>query len=129
MDKIKSQELASTGESVAASFLVSAGYKVVYRNYRQPCGEIDLIVEKNQRLIFVEVKTRTYHSITSALASVSYYKRKRITRTAQVYINQNPDYANHIFRFDVIVVFYFPATDTYSIKHYEDAFYPVFDDN
>ncbi len=120
--------IAQTGENIAATYLVSHGYKVIYRNYRQPCGEIDLIVEKNQHLIFAEVKTRSSHSIASALDAVSYNKQKRITKTAQLYINQNPVFANHIFRFDVLVVFYYPDTDTYSVKHFEDAFLPVYSD-
>lgn len=128
MNTISKQTIAQTGENVAAQYLVSHGYKVIYRNYRQPCGEIDLIVEKNQHLIFTEVKTRTSHSIAAALDSVSYKKQKRITKTAQLYINQNPVFANHIFRFDVVVVFYFPKTDTYSVQHFEDAFLPIIEE-
>ena len=128
MNSKSRQIIAQTGEDIAAQYLVSNGYKVVYRNYRQPCGEIDLIVEKNQHLIFAEVKTRTSHSIAAALDSVSYKKQKRITKTAQIYINQNQVFANYIFRFDVLVVFHFPQTDTYSVKHFEDAFLPIIEE-
>lgn len=108
---------------IAAKFLINNGYTIICQNYRLRCGEIDIIVEKDQHLVFVEVKSRTSPYLNAALASVSYTKQKRISRTAQLYINQNPSYANHYFRFDVIVVNYCRMTETYSVKHFEDAFY------
>lgn len=128
MRKYSSQELFKIGENIAAQHLASCGYTIICRNFRKQCGEIDLIVEKDQHLIFCEVKTRTSHYLESALASVAYTKQKKITRTAQIYINQNPQYGNYIFRFDVLVVFYYPNTDTFAVHHLEDAFFPVLDD-
>jgi putative endonuclease len=119
--------LSTIGENVAASHLLRCGYTVVCRNFRKPCGEIDLIVEKDQRLVFCEVKTRTYHSMETALSSVNISKQRKISRTAQIYVNQNPQYGNHYFRFDVIVVFYYPETDSFEVRHIEDAFYPILD--
>jgi len=128
MNQYSLRELFKLGENVAASHLISCGYTVVCRNYRKPCGEIDLIVEKDQRLIFCEVKTRSSHSITDALASVSYTKQKRLTRTALEYINQFPIFANHQFQFDVLVVFYYRSTESFSVHHLENAFLPVLND-
>ncbi|MDD4310104.1 MAG: YraN family protein [Candidatus Cloacimonetes bacterium] len=125
MNAYSKQELSVIGESIAATHLINSGYAVVCRNFRQACGEIDLIVEKDQRLIFCEVKTRTSHYMEMALASVAYTKQKKISKTAQIYINQNPRFCNHIFRFDVLVVFYFSDTDTLSVHHFEDAFFPI----
>jgi putative endonuclease len=125
MNSYSSKELAILGENIAASHLSRCGYAVVCRNFRKPCGEIDLIVEKDQRLIFCEVKTRTSHSIETALSSVAYSKQKKISRTAQSYVSQNPRFNNHIFRFDVLVVFYYPTTDSFKVHHFEDAFFPI----
>ena len=122
------RELFKIGENIAAAHLLRSGYTEVCRNFSRPCGEIDLIVEKDQRLIFCEVKTRTSHSMQRALSSVAYTKQKKISKTAQIYISQNPQYSNYIFRFDVLVVFYFPITDSFSVHHMEDAFYPILDD-
>lgn len=118
-------DLFKIGEDLAVKHLVSTGYTLVCRNYRQTYGEIDVIVEKNQRLIFCEVKTRSYHSISRALEAVSFSKQKKLTKTAQSYINQNPQFHNHQFQFDIIVVLFEPGLDTFSVKHFEDAFLPV----
>ena len=113
------------GENVAASYLVTNGYNVVCRNFRVKQGEIDLIVEINQHLIFVEVKTRSYHSMESALANVNYRKQVHISRVAQEYCRQNSQFDNHNTRFDVIIVFRDKRNDTFSVKHFIDAFLPV----
>jgi len=125
MKQLSRQELFKIGEDIATRYLVSIGYKVVCRNYRQSCGEIDLIVEKNQLLVFCEIKTRSYHSLSSAMASVSYTKQKKITLTAQKYISQNAQFGNYYFRFDVVVVFYSAQAEEFSVHHYPDAFYPI----
>jgi putative endonuclease len=127
MKNISKQELAQTGESLAADFLVTNGYKVLCRNFRVKQGEIDLIVEKDQQLIFVEVKTRSYHSIQSALENVSHKKQTHISNVAQVYCKQNPEFGKYNTRFDVIVVLFDAATGSYNISHYPDAFLPVFE--
>ncbi len=128
MKQYTSRELFKLGEDIATKHLLSCGYTLVCRNYRKPGGEIDIIVEKNQRLIFCEVKTRTSHSLDLALASVSYRKQQKITQTALLYINDNPQYSNYLFRFDVLVLFYSANTETFSVKHFEDAFLPVVTD-
>ncbi|MCB5270384.1 MAG: YraN family protein [Candidatus Cloacimonetes bacterium] len=128
MVQISKQDLARMGENVAASYLVTDGYSVVCRNFRVKQGEIDLIVEKNQQLIFVEVKTRSYHSIVSALANVNYRKQVHITRVALEYCRQNPQFDNYNTRFDVIIVLRDKRNDSFSVKHFSDAFLPVLGD-
>lgn len=127
MKTISNKELALIGESVAADFLVTNGYQMLCRNFRVKQGEIDLIVEKDQQLIFVEVKTRSYHSIQSAIDNVTLQKQKHISRVALIYVNQNPKFDNYSTRFDVIIVLYNEATNSYNIHHYVDAFEPVLD--
>jgi len=125
MQKYSRPEFSHIGEDLAARYLISNGYTVICRNYRKRYGEIDIIVEKDQHLVFCEVKTRTSHSLNWALASINYTKQKRISRAAQLYINENPQFAKHIFRFDVLIVFYYESTDTFKVQHYEDAFEPI----
>ena len=49
------------GEDYAAQFLTKKGYRVVARNYRSRFGEIDLIAENKEYIVFAEVKTRDKH--------------------------------------------------------------------
>lgn len=128
MLKRSKQDLARLGESIAASYLVKGGYSIACKNFRVPKGEIDLIVEKNQQLIFVEVKTRSYHSMDSAVANVNHRKQVRISTVAFEYCKQNPHFDNHNTRFDVIIVFYDSRHDDFSVKHFIDAFLPVLED-
>ena len=127
MTNYSTQDLASIGEELSAKYLERQGYLLLCRNFRCRQGEIDLIVEKDQQLIFVEVKTRSYHSITSAVENIHYRKQQRISRTAQTYLNQNPDYGKYNTRFDAIIVLHDKRDETFKIHHFEDAFLPVLD--
>ncbi len=128
MDKPIPNTLFKTGEKIAQAYLVSHGYLILSNNFRRRTGEIDIIAKTENTLVFVEVKTRSYHSINSALANVGYTKQRKISITAVEYINQFPDLGNLQTRFDVIVVFYNSMEDNYSVKHFIDAFLPVYDD-
>jgi len=127
MDIPNKKELFETGERIAQVHLKSKGYQMLSHNYRRQTGEIDIIARTGNTLVFVEVKTRSYHSISSALGNVSYPKQKKISKTALLYINSNPDLSNLQTRFDIIVVFFNAKDNDYSVKHFIDAFLPVLD--
>ncbi|MBP7204955.1 MAG: YraN family protein [Candidatus Cloacimonetes bacterium] len=124
MQSQKAKEIFHVGEDLAAKFLEKKGYTILRRNYRAKTGEIDIIATHEDVLVFVEVKTRSKHSIRQALMNVSHTKRKRISLTAQRYIIQEPDCVKTRIRFDIIVLLYFSNTDSYQIEHLEDAFLP-----
>lgn len=124
MQSQKAKEIFHVGEDLAAKFLETKGYTILRRNYRAKTGEIDIIATHEDVLVFVEVKTRSKHSIRQALMNVSHTKRKRISLTAQRYIIQEPDCVKTRIRFDIIVLLYFSNTDSYQIEHLEDAFLP-----
>lgn len=107
--------------------MLGKGYELVCKNFRIKNGEIDLIMRTQELLVFIEVKTRRYHSINAALQNITYTKRRHISTAAQEYINRNPEYAKLQTRFDIVLAFYQEGTNTFSIKHFPNAFYPVFD--
>ena len=78
--------LGILGEELAAGFLDVQGYKLVERNYRCPYGEIDLIVQKDEALFFVEVKTRTGEKYGSPAEGVNVQKQEKIRRAAVYYL-------------------------------------------
>ena len=57
--------LGALGEKVARKRLEAAGYRVLETNYRARAGEIDLVAEDGQTLVFVEVRTRSAQSLGS----------------------------------------------------------------
>ncbi len=127
MNKLSAKELFITGERLCREYFERRGFQVLAQNFRKKCGEIDLVVRTDEDLIFVEVKTRSYHSMESALANVSYTKQKKISRTSLEYINLNPEHAKLNVRYDIIVVFYYPEHGDFALRHLENAFLPIFD--
>lgn len=111
--------LGCWGERIAADRLVSAGYAILERNWHIGRYEIDLIAMKGNRIIFVEVKTRTDDTVDPVLA-VDRKKILRLTRAANTYM-QIHDYPHEV-QFDIITIVGSPAD--YRIEHIEDAFLP-----
>ncbi len=95
--------LGRLGENLAAEYLQNAGYKILARNYRQKCGEIDIIAQDRDTLVFIEVKTRKTLSFGPPFAAVTEKKQKQIGRVAQDYLCRN-DLYNRPARFDVVSI-------------------------
>ncbi len=91
------------GEELVVGYLEEAGYAILARNYRQPFGEIDIIAEQGETLVFVEVKTRTSGRYGSPLEAVNLRKRQRMTRAALDYMVRNGR-SDQAARFDVVAV-------------------------
>ncbi len=95
-------------EEKACRFLEAKGLRFVARNYRAPCGEIDLILHDGMALVFVEVRLRRPSRFGDAIESVTPRKRARMTATAAHYLQRHPTLANRPCRFDVVA---FTGTD------------------
>lgn len=95
--------LGDRGETFALAVYERAGYRPVARQYRSPYGEIDLIVERDDALVFVEVKTRQVGSLTTPAEAVGYTKQQRIGKTALYYLRQTGDQRR--LRFDVFELY------------------------
>jgi len=94
--------IGQQAEADAWRFLAAKGYELVEQNFSFRGGEIDLIVRNKSTLVFVEVRFRQNASHGSGAETVTSAKRRRIIRTAQFYLQKNPDRSNRDFRFDVI---------------------------
>lgn len=115
--------LGHWGEGVAAEYLRKKRYNIIAANYRCRLGEIDLIAENRNFLIFVEVKLRKSAAFAEAREFVDRKKQERLKQTALLYLAQHEDIAKQP-RFDVIEI-YAPqgtATKRPEIYHLEDAF-------
>jgi putative endonuclease len=112
-DKI---ETGNKGETLAADFLVEKGFQILERNYRYKHAEIDLIVQKNDWVLFIEVKTRSSFQFGEPEEFVDDRKANRIFEAAEEWIFST-DWKGHI-RFDIISV----RLDLNPvIEHFEDA--------
>lgn len=112
------QELGIYGEALAQDFLKQKEYTIIKCNYRFLKAEIDIICEKNDKLIVVEVKTRQTAEIGEPWRAVTRSKQKQIIKAANFYI-QNHD-VDLETQFDIISIVHNSfRTD---IEHIEDAF-------
>lgn len=87
-------------EDKACAFLKKQGLKLVEKNYRCRNGEIDLIMQDKNHLVFVEVRYRKNNEYGSAVETVDKSKIKKLVTTAQHYLLQNK--LDIPTRFDVI---------------------------
>ena len=103
-------------EQEAALFLKDRGFRILEPNYRCRLGEIDLIAEDKDYLVFIEVKYRKTSSYGYASEAVGPAKQKTIMKCAQVYMkHKSVDFSRKI-RFDVV------AIDGSQIRLLRDAF-------
>lgn len=103
MKKFSTQNIGEIGEEYAVKFLIKKKYKILERNYRKRYGEIDIIAENKNYIVFVEVKTRHKDSMASAADAVNRQKQIRIIKTASLYLAENE--TEKFCRFDVCEVY------------------------
>lgn len=89
-------------ERIAARYFEKRWFDVLQHRYKTTFGEIDLVVAKDEQLIFVEVKAHS--DATQALYAVTEKSRRRIEQAALQFISEHEDMAGYDMRFDVIVV-------------------------
>ena len=91
-------------ETQALTFLKSKHLSFIERNFRCKQGEIDLIMQDNDSLVFVEVRKRSHLEYGSGLDSVTHPKQQRLVRAATVYLLEQNLYEKVPCRFDVVSV-------------------------
>ena len=112
MDKGK---LGRDKENMAVEFLKKKGYKIVVRNYTCPIGEIDIIANYKNTIIFIEVKYRSSEYFGMPREAVNIYKQRKIRSVATYYLKWNNKLQSNC-RFDVVEI----LGD--NIEHIENCF-------
>ena len=95
--------LGQRGERYAAQYLCDHGYAIRARNWRCPVGEIDLVTEKDDVLIFVEVRTRRNDRLGTPEESITPAKRARLIAAAQTYLDEQSQ-TGRDWRIDVVAI-------------------------
>jgi len=114
------KSLGYIGESLAAAFLEKQSYSILERNYRTPYGEIDLITQQGDAIVFTEVKTRATSSLGPPEISITRRKAEHMRCAAEYYIQQHPELHGE-WRIDVISI-QMQANETPPlIIHFENA--------
>jgi putative endonuclease len=119
-NKPTSLQIGNAAESLACDYLQQKGLKLLTRNYRAPYGELDLIMQDHDHMVFVEVRFRRHHRYGSGADSVTAVKQDKLIKTALYYLQQHPKQAKHPVRFDVISLS--TANGQTNIEWIKDAF-------
>lgn len=89
MKLFTTKQKGDIGEKFTERYLKKNGYKILERNYRQKCGEIDIIAQKGEYIIFTEVKTRAANFIARPYEAVDRRKISRIRKPPQCILPKN----------------------------------------
>lgn len=122
-------ETGQIGERLATQYLLDQGFALLARNYRKKWGEIDVIVSKNNKTHFVEVKTVSYGTKQDLKNAVSYgtwrpeenvhpFKLKKLSRAIESWIMEHK-YAGD-WQIDVAAVRIVPRETLATIKIIEN---------
>ena len=113
------RSVGEAGESAAVDYLKEKGYHILRRNYRYQRGEIDIIAEDRDDVVFIEVKARRSKSYGDPEDGINPDKCRRIRRVASGFL-----FENHIddrpCRFDIVAVEY--EGEKIVLRHIMDAF-------
>ncbi len=107
-----------TGEDVAVKLLERKGYKIIERNRKNKRGEIDIIAEYNNEIIFVEVRAKTGDEFGIPEDTINARKIQKLVRNAESYIYYQKEERPH--RIDVIAVTFGKNKEAKEVNHYEN---------
>lgn len=113
---------ARLGEDLAAAYLVARGYRVLDRRWRTPGGELDLVVTRDEYLVFVEVKTRGAGSPAPPEAWVGPRQQHVLRRAARAWLAAHGGSDGRYCRFDVVGVGMDGDDSGYHLRHLRAAF-------
>jgi putative endonuclease len=113
-----SSALGVAGEKIAAQHLRRIGCRIVERNWRSRLGEVDIICEDGEALVFVEVKAARRLSALAPEGRVNQRKRRKLLTLAQHYMKLR--HTDRPVRFDVVSVW--SENGTPQVRHVKDAF-------
>lgn len=115
---MKNKSKGVLGEEIALRYLRKRGYEILHRNWYCRWGEIDLVANKNEVLIFIEVKYRTAKLYGAGHKSVNFYKLTALRKSIFRYL-----YIHDLFsekcRLDVICIL--KDKTGYKLKHYRSV--------
>lgn len=115
------KELGKRGEEIASEYLKKLGYKIITKNFKTKYGEIDLIFEKNDSIIFVEVRTKSNLNILSPEESLTSKKFDRLKKSSLEYLSLNGKKYKNI-KFEFIGILYY-SDENYKLNHLKDIIF------
>ena len=97
-------EKGRAGEAAAAFLLEEKGMRILERNFRSRRGEVDIIAQDGETLVFTEVKTWSAYSIDALEQAMDHRKQRKIIETSKFFLSLHREYRYMAVRFDVIFI-------------------------
>jgi len=112
------KSLGRRGEELAASYLEEKGYLILQRNYRGGGGEMDIVAQEGDCLVFVEVRTRSTKEYGTPEESITPSKAQRLIEVAQGYLQEQGE-SGREWRIDLVAIHW--SGDLYRLHHIVNA--------
>jgi putative endonuclease len=113
--------LGDAGERMAERVLADQGWEILDRKWRGSAGEVDLIADDGDLIVFVEVKTRRGESHGRAEESVSRSKCGRLLQLGEEFIQAHPEHGERFWRVDLVAITLDRNGAVARTTHIEDA--------
>lgn len=114
--------VGSYGERLAREYLERRGYEIIATNVKISYQEIDIVAKIKDKLVFVEVKTRTSASFGQADETIFDFKTQNLKNGISSFLENNKEYNDFEVHLDLIAIDINRADKTAKIKHYKDIF-------
>lgn len=116
---MKGEHLATgkLGEELAKSYLEKRGCHILEQNYRTKYGEIDLVVQKGNRTVFVEVRTRVGEQFGLPEETLNSKKKRKVMSNALAYMTRKK--AKNPYQIDAVCVVLNSEGELVRLNHYE----------
>ena len=114
------QNIGKFGEDIAIKYLENHGYKILERNYRKPWGEIDVVAQQSDELVFVEVKTQNQEFEWRPEENVTRHKKRQLSKIINTYLKEHRVYSEIDFRVDVLGIIINDKTKIAQIEHIQN---------
>ncbi len=101
---MSTRQIGQITEQIACDFLQAQGCKIREHNFRCQMGEIDLVMDDGDCLVFVEVRYRGKEDFGSGAATVSQTKQNKIIRAAKFFLQKHAINHTVYCRFDVVSI-------------------------
>jgi len=112
------RSLGRRGEELAATYLEKKGYLILQRNYRSGAGEMDIVAQEGDCLVFVEVRARSTSEYGTPEESITPSKAQRLIKVAQGYLQEQGESARE-WRIDLVAIQL--RGDPYRLNHVVNA--------
>ncbi len=118
---MENKKFGNVGEQIAVDYLKSNNYMILKKNFRfGKVGELDIVAQDDDFLVFIEVKTRSNDNYGSGLDAINSRKQKQLVNVAKGYLTVNK-IQDVPCRFDAIIINF--KNSDYEIEHHKDIIF------